>query len=539
MHDRFKNRLGKTLATVSVALLMATFAPQAVAMTAEQYFADGNRLFEDDLYWAALLRFRQASEAGMDTPLLHYNMGVSHYRAGQHIRARDSLLKATASPKLRVVTHYNLGLNAYALGETEEALRWFRMARDQQESEKIAKYAVVAISRVRDAQEPDALEQRVVKRKKEQERQFANLRFYTKLGFGTDDNVFRTPGQDYIDFSDPNLPLVTPEVQSGAFIPISLGAKYKINSYRFEGFFGAYRLSGRYYQDKELENANEYFHEFSFGSQFRKREENRSREVYSAFTIAQHDEVYYDPDNGAGRTLNGESIEDRMNYVRYGPELAYRRALGRFSYGFDVVGQLWNYEKTIATEWDHEYFRFDLNTQYKFTSTSLLRINVANFSRRFGDRPSFDLDGVQRIGNPNVRYDYLQAEVTARQRITANMWFGVSYEVTDRRDHYVGYNDYTRNSYGFEFHWSPGDRFDFDIESYYRIYDFPNAFAFHNPVAGTRTQESARGRVQAAYRFTNSISVFAEGKYRGTASSDTRISYDRYMYMLGIRWEPY
>ena len=94
-------------------------------MTAGQYFADGNRLFRDDLYWAALLRYSQAEEAGLDTPLLHYNTGVAHYRAGQHIRARASLLKAVNDPSLRIATQYNLGLNAWALGDTTEALRWF------------------------------------------------------------------------------------------------------------------------------------------------------------------------------------------------------------------------------------------------------------------------------------------------------------------------------------------------------------------------------------------------------------------------------
>ena len=52
----------------------------ASAATAGELFADGNRLFRDDLYWAALLRYRQAGEAGMDTPLLHYNTGVAHYK---------------------------------------------------------------------------------------------------------------------------------------------------------------------------------------------------------------------------------------------------------------------------------------------------------------------------------------------------------------------------------------------------------------------------------------------------------------------------
>ena len=45
----------------------------------------------------------------------------------------------------------------------------------------------------------------------------------------------------------------------------------KINSLPFEGFFGAYRLSGRYYQDKELDSGNEFLHEASFGSEYKRR----------------------------------------------------------------------------------------------------------------------------------------------------------------------------------------------------------------------------------------------------------------------------
>ena len=50
--------------TALLALLAIMMAPPAAAMTAQEYFADGNRLFRDDLYWAALLRYRQAAEQG-------------------------------------------------------------------------------------------------------------------------------------------------------------------------------------------------------------------------------------------------------------------------------------------------------------------------------------------------------------------------------------------------------------------------------------------------------------------------------------------
>ncbi len=526
----------------SYLLILAAFgallpSQAAFALSAEQYFEDGNRLFRDDLYWAALLRYRQAAEEGLDTPLLHYNEGVAHYRAKQYNRARDSLQRSLSDPGLRIAAQYNLGLNAYAAGNNEEALRWFRLVRDQDQNGKLQKYAVVAISRIRDAQAvPDEFEIRVAERK--EKRAFADLEFRARVGFGNDDNVFRTPAQSYVDFANPTLPVVTPVVQSGAFMPVSLSAKYRINTLPFEGFYGAYRLAGRYYQDKELENANEYIHEVSFGSEYQRKEETRRRTIKSAFTIAQHDDVYYDPDDGVGRVINGVTVEDRMNYLRYGPELSLRQSHERLSVGARFKGQLWNYEETeVLPEYDHEYFLVSLYGQYRFTSTSLFRLTAEYYSRRFGDRVSHDLDGQQRLGNPNIRYDYYSLGLRARQRITGSMWFGFDVDRVERIDQYAGYNDYTRDSFRFDFHWGIGERFDLEAGGAYRLYDYPNAFAFHNPVAGPKTQESLDGHVMGIFRMTKHLSLVAEGRYRETVSNDTRIQYERIQYLLGVRWE--
>lgn len=519
--------------------LTATVVPaqNAQALTAEQYFTDGNRLFRDDLYWAALLRYRQAEDEGLNTSLLHYNMGIAHYRAGQHIRARASLLKALSDPTLRDAAHYNLGLNAYELGQTDEALRWFRLARDQNQDEKLQTFAVVAISRIREQRAaPDDYEIRAEAREKE--RDFSDLMLRARVGYGTDDNVFRSPDQPYIDLSDRLRPIIIPEVQSGAFVPVSLSAKYRINSLEHEGFFVAYRLAGRYYVDEELENGNEYLHEASFGSDYLRKEGERKRSVNSAFKVAYHDETYYDPDDGGSRNVGGVDLDDRMNYLRYGPELTFRQSYERLAIGAKFKAQLRNYEEQeVVPEFDHEYFFTSFYGQYRFTESSLFRITLDGYSRRYGDRPAFDLDGQQRPGNPTIRYDYYSLELTARQRITDSMWFGFDIERTERADKYLGYNDYTRDSVGFEFHWSPGRRFDLEANGVYWLYDFPNAFAFHEPVAGRKTQESAEVRLIGSFKMTRHLSLIAEARYRETVSNDTRIQYERNQYVLGIRWE--
>ena len=523
--------------TALLALLAVLLAPSADAMTAQEYFADGNRLFRDDLYWAALLRYRQAAEQGMDTPLLHYNMGVAHYRAGQHVRAREALLRAVDDPSLGIVAQYNLGLNAWALGETEEALRWFRLVRDQGRSEKLQEFAVVAISRIRVAEEKQT-DYEVLVEEREEKRNFADLELHAAVGYGNDSNVFRSPDRPYIDFSDPDLPVVTPVAQSGAFVPVSFSARYQINSLPFEGFYGEYRLAGRYYVDELLENGNEYLHEIRVGSDYEREEDGRERRVRSAFAVAQKDEVYYDPDDGTIRDADGEDIEDRMNYVRYGPQLSARLSGEQLSFGVHLKAELWDYDDTkVVPEYDHEYFVARLYSQYKFTRTSLLRVTGEWYSRRFGDRPSYDLDGQQRIGNPGIRYDYLALGLRARQRITDRMWFGFDIERTERADQYVGYYDYTRDSFGAELHWSPGRRFDFEARSVYNLYDFPNAFAFHEPTLPIRTQESLDTSIRARYHFTRHVSVEAKAVIREVVSNDIRIQYDRAQYLVGIRWQ--
>ena len=506
-------------------------------MSAQDLFDDGNRLFRDDLYWAALLRYEQASEAGMNTALLHYNTGVAHYKAGQHIRARESLKKAARSSSLEPLAHFNLGLNAYAAGDPNEALRWFRLARDQQQNEQISSMARKAIGRIRSRQRSeDPVIQRV---EREQNKKDAfDLKLFGRVGFGNDTNVFRSPSEPYIDFSDPNLPLVTPVVQSGAFLPVDLGVKYMINSYRFEGFYGAYRMSGSYYQDRELQDADEFRHEIRIGNEYYRREDNRKREVYSAFRFSQHDETYYDPDDGLPRSVGGVDIGDRMNYTRYGPDIKFRQTYNNFSLGGVAKAYLYDYEDVeVVPSYDHEYFLFGIHTQYKFTRTSLLRVTLEKFSRRYSERPSFELDGTQPIGNTPLRYDYVGLSLLARQRITNNMWFGFEYERVDREDRHVGYHDYVRDHYEIEFNWSPGVRFDFEISGYFRNYKYDNAFAFNNPALPGKILDAVRGDARFSYRMTPHLSVTLDARYDDFVSNDTRIQYDRMRYSLGVVWQ--
>lgn len=543
--------INRLLTALALAALAAT--PPLVygqAMSADEAFADGNRLFRDGLYWAALLRYEQAAEAGMNSPLLNYNAGVSHYRARQYERAADAFHASAEAPQLEVLSHYNLGLSAYAAGDHATALRWLRRARDQERSRKISRLAEKTIDLIRrdvlfseesgdQGQEPAILDEEEPARELGRDpRPFAEYDVFARVGFGSDDNVYRTPSDSYLDLSDKNLPVTAdPVVQSGSYVPVLLSASYQVNSFEHESFFARYRGWGHFYSGEELRNADEFSNELALGTEYRKERENRQNRLFTAFTIARHQETFFDPDSGGVRISDTVDIGDRYSYLRYGPELWTRQSWDRFAFRFWAKAQLWNYENTEAVpEYDHKFFQVGTHLQYRFTKTSLLRLFAQGYMRDFSDRPSFDLNGDQPVTNPSVEYTYIDYGVTARQRLTGSLWFGVKYVFTERIDQYVGYNDYTRDGFGAELHLGIGNNFSLDADAMYRIYNYTNAYAFNNPAAGRKTLETASGRISASYTMPWNLRLIGDFAYEDVASNDARIAYERNRFMLSLEW---
>src|SRR5262245_58045892 len=91
---------------------------------------EGNALARAGIYRTALLRYREAAAAGLDTPLLHYNVGVAYYRLGEYSDAAQEFERAAASPddRLQAIAEYNMGLALRAGGDRAGAERAFRSA---------------------------------------------------------------------------------------------------------------------------------------------------------------------------------------------------------------------------------------------------------------------------------------------------------------------------------------------------------------------------------------------------------------------------
>ena len=86
--------------------------------------AEGNRLFHAGQFEEALTHYGQVLVDDPDSPLLNFNMGAAHYKAGNYDAALSSLARVPgeddAQPRT-ARTAYNLGNTRYQLGAAAEA----------------------------------------------------------------------------------------------------------------------------------------------------------------------------------------------------------------------------------------------------------------------------------------------------------------------------------------------------------------------------------------------------------------------------------
>ncbi len=88
---------------------------------------EGNRLFSEGKFSDAIESYGQALVDHPDSPLLNFNMGTAHYKAGKYTQALSSFSRVQASPEdsdkdaeRTARTAYNMGNSQYKLGAQAE-----------------------------------------------------------------------------------------------------------------------------------------------------------------------------------------------------------------------------------------------------------------------------------------------------------------------------------------------------------------------------------------------------------------------------------
>lgn len=145
----------RAVALVLVALQLGIGMPitGAAAESGRYHFDEGVSHFRNDELRKALGAFQRARDAGMDTPKLHFNMALTHYKLRNYDRAETALESLADTSGFDAMARYHLGLIAERRGRDAEAARRYQQARDRADTDALRRLTEAGLGRTRSIRE--------------------------------------------------------------------------------------------------------------------------------------------------------------------------------------------------------------------------------------------------------------------------------------------------------------------------------------------------------------------------------------------------
>lgn len=501
------------------AMLLAPSPAIADNVAAQAAFDKANFAFRNGDYAGALAGYNEAIANGKNSSRLFYNMGLAHYHLGQYSQAQWAYNEAAKDDRMAALAHYQLGVLAAREGDKQSAENWFRRSRANADSPKLRLMSARALEKI-GASQP-----------------YFESTF--SIGFGHDSNAFRAPNESYTDLSqDPAVP-VDPVEQSGSYVPIRIGATYFNPVSDRSTFIASYLHRGDYYTDEALDNADKTDHRLRLGMERSLGDGNSSSRQFSYLAeIRRHGETNFDRDDGLDRFDDGVSIADRFDYTAVGVQAELKNRIGRYRYEIDGGYQARDYEN-VATASSYDLSAYWLHGALKIplARTTRLEIGYRHYVRSFDERRARDENGESSAANPTLEYQYGMFEVGLRHRLSKSVATELVYSLTNRKDQYVGYNDYAKDKISLETTFELSDKFAARLEIDHRDQQYDKAFAFDDPTQPQKQYREFQISASALYRLTDRLSLRADVEQEDIDSSDPRGEYDRLRAGLSVYWK--
>lgn len=515
----------------------ATTPSSELAAYRNALYRDGKAAFRRGEFDAAAELFRKAEQAGFEDPVIFYNLGAAYFRTGRYEEAEAAFATAAAFDSLAPLSYYNLGLIARRLDEHRDAHGWFRQAalhpRASARLKRLSRDAIASLPKVR-TRKPALLAS--------QETRLSDfLRFSFDAGYGQDSNVFRAPKETYVDLAQTGTPTVTPQVQSGSFVPLDADLEFRWAPYEQSYFFVRYDFDGKVYTKAEHQNANAFRNRVAIGGRAYIPKENGYRYFRSYFAVTRMDENYYDRTDGQDQFVGTTDISDRFKRTRFGPHIYYHRERGRLGYGISAEAFINKYDNDFADDTlafldlTHEQYQVGAHVSFDLLKHTAMRVSYDRYRRDYTQRKAKDANGIRFTTNDELQYDYHDAGVRISQQLGERVDVSLAYQYTIRKDNFEGYDDYDRHSGMAEVTFR-NRRLTAEAGLVYRTYDFPNAFAFDLPTAGEKTLDRLFAYFEASFKIRPRYRIMLTGEMDAVDSTDPRSAYDRNQIAFGMRW---
>ncbi|MBU1864600.1 MAG: tetratricopeptide repeat protein [Candidatus Omnitrophica bacterium] len=140
---------------IACTYLFITLFTVCYAASEGSIIREGNRLFKNEQFDAALQKYNEANVAQPDSDVIHFNIGTAKYKKGDYEGAIDSFTKTlmTDDSLLEAKSNYNIGNGKYRQGKLKEntdlgtavnlfrdALSYYKRAIELNKEDKEAKF---------------------------------------------------------------------------------------------------------------------------------------------------------------------------------------------------------------------------------------------------------------------------------------------------------------------------------------------------------------------------------------------------------------
>ena len=521
-----------TRVAILVLLTVAAGPVNADELAAQEWFDSGNEAYSRGDYKQALSSYDYALANGKDTSRLYFNMGLAHYNLDQYDQAEQAFNESATDPELRALSYYTLGLVAKGRGDRPEAIRYFERSRQVASTDALRNnarkaLAVLGVEQYRDDSDRSSASDR---------QDGFELDFSARVGY--DDNLFRAPKLPYIDLSDPLMPLVTPQAQSGMYVPLRIGASSARPIGRKSSFVWSYDYLGDLYVDSAFSDANISRHRFAFGGERMVGDSgSANRRVAFSVVLKRHDETNLDHDDDLDRFDDPGNVSARFNYTSGGAETDLQARIGKHRLSIGVGGEVRRYgDVLVGSVYDLIMYWGKGDIRFAVSEESRLKLGFEYFIRDFDRRSSRDLMGISDPGNPTLEYEYQAFEASFRHRFSERFLAQVAYYHTKRTDLFVGYNDYAQDKIRLTTRFDFTDRWRTNLRFTWREQDYPNAFAFNDPTQPLKSYDDFEIYATTEYEIRDRFSIYAQVRIDDVKSTDPRGAYQRTRAAIGFAW---
>lgn len=177
-----------------IVLCLISILSMPVNATAQSDFNAGISAFGKADYDKALIYFKKAESAGLDTTQLTYNLGSVYYKLGRYDLSKSYFNSLLSNPALSFQAQYSLALIEHRTGNIDAAIRLFEQSIELTDDAKLKALALRQIQILSNAEQ----KQTAVK----------PWFLYLSPAYGHDSNITHTPSSDASDLSGTFLQLL-------------------------------------------------------------------------------------------------------------------------------------------------------------------------------------------------------------------------------------------------------------------------------------------------------------------------------------------